>query len=228
MQQDSSSPVVGKWFYRREGSKQGPVTEAELRELLRTGGLRPDTPVWRVGMESWTTAIQCDEFVRQGAAALWSASEEATSGKSRAATLRRMLLAGTLGVLAVLSLATWALARKATARVRGNVTAGGAPVTGGTLIFSPIVNGSKTPGKPGIGEISAAGNFDIRMESAEGSIAPRMRVQYSPPVLPPMSEKEAQTAVPQFHGMVPRPGIVGVVAGENVINVELVVVPAKK
>ncbi len=41
------------WFYSISGGQQGPVTEAQLDELLSSGIINPDTLVWREGMTSW-------------------------------------------------------------------------------------------------------------------------------------------------------------------------------
>ena len=42
-----------KWYYADAGRQVGPVDEAQLDELLRTGAVRDDTLVWREGMASW-------------------------------------------------------------------------------------------------------------------------------------------------------------------------------
>jgi hypothetical protein len=41
------------WFYVRNGHQVGPVTEAQLAELLRSGEINHDTSVWREGMADW-------------------------------------------------------------------------------------------------------------------------------------------------------------------------------
>ena len=42
-----------KWYYADAGRQVGPVEDAQLDELLRTGAVRDDTLVWREGMASW-------------------------------------------------------------------------------------------------------------------------------------------------------------------------------
>jgi uncharacterized RDD family membrane protein YckC len=42
-----------KWFYADSGRQLGPVDEAGLEELARTGVVRGDTLVWHEGMTSW-------------------------------------------------------------------------------------------------------------------------------------------------------------------------------
>ncbi len=43
-----------KWFYADAGRQLGPVDEAALDELARTGIVQGDTLVWHEGMASWT------------------------------------------------------------------------------------------------------------------------------------------------------------------------------
>ncbi len=42
-----------KWYYASAGRQVGPVEEAQLDELLRSGAVRDDTLVWREGMANW-------------------------------------------------------------------------------------------------------------------------------------------------------------------------------
>jgi GYF domain 2 len=41
------------WWYEWEGRQAGPVDEAALLELARSGRLRPEARVWRSGMAGW-------------------------------------------------------------------------------------------------------------------------------------------------------------------------------
>jgi hypothetical protein len=41
------------WFYVVDGQRQGPVPEAQLDEMLRSGAIAPDTLVWRDGLVNW-------------------------------------------------------------------------------------------------------------------------------------------------------------------------------
>lgn len=41
------------WFYSINGQQMGPVAEAQLDELLGSGKINGDTPVWREGMADW-------------------------------------------------------------------------------------------------------------------------------------------------------------------------------
>jgi uncharacterized RDD family membrane protein YckC len=42
-----------KWYYADSGRQVGPVEDAQLDELVRSGGVRDDTLVWREGMANW-------------------------------------------------------------------------------------------------------------------------------------------------------------------------------
>jgi hypothetical protein len=46
-----------QWYYAKNDQPMGPVTPAELQQLVDTGELKPDDLLWREGMEAWTTAI---------------------------------------------------------------------------------------------------------------------------------------------------------------------------
>lgn len=41
------------FYYNLNGQQQGPVAEEELRRMVATGALAPDTLVWREGMAEW-------------------------------------------------------------------------------------------------------------------------------------------------------------------------------
>ena len=41
------------WYYAEAGESRGPVTDAELSELVRSGAIRQETLVWREGMAEW-------------------------------------------------------------------------------------------------------------------------------------------------------------------------------
>jgi hypothetical protein len=44
------------WFFASEGKQQGPVQEAQLRELIVNGTVRHETLVWSDGMAGWQAA----------------------------------------------------------------------------------------------------------------------------------------------------------------------------
>jgi uncharacterized membrane protein len=44
-----------EWFYEKNGSQMGPVSEAALRELITSGAIRTSTLVWCEGMSDWAS-----------------------------------------------------------------------------------------------------------------------------------------------------------------------------
>src|ERR1700722_10340530 len=42
-----------QWYYTVQGQRQGPVDAAGLEDLVRQGGVRDDTYVWREGLAEW-------------------------------------------------------------------------------------------------------------------------------------------------------------------------------
>ncbi|MCW1921559.1 GYF domain-containing protein [Luteolibacter arcticus] len=41
------------WYYGSSAGQSGPVEEQELRALIASGGVSPETLVWRDGMKDW-------------------------------------------------------------------------------------------------------------------------------------------------------------------------------
>src|SRR5580692_11561393 len=44
------------WFYASNGQQQGPIPEAQFRDLIAQGSVTPDTLVWSDGMAGWQRA----------------------------------------------------------------------------------------------------------------------------------------------------------------------------
>jgi hypothetical protein len=44
------------WYYTQNGQQAGPLSEADLKRLATTGGLKPTELVWKEGMPEWTRA----------------------------------------------------------------------------------------------------------------------------------------------------------------------------
>jgi hypothetical protein len=227
----ASAPAASqKWFYKTDQGKTGPVPTEELRSLLLKAALPRDTPVWRHGMEAWQPAADCDAFadaVPLGGSAMGSGMVQLGGRRYSRQTLRLAAIVGLAAVLAIAMVATRFSNAPPTAFVRGTVTAESRPVTGGTVVLSPVSQGDLNPGKPGVGEVGPDGAFSIRMEGGPAGLATQARVQYLPPPLPPMSEEEAKTAVPPFFGLIPTQQTVPLEAGPNTITIELVA-PATK
>lgn len=49
-----------QWYYEQDGQQRGPVTEGEMRALLRNGEVLPGSLVWREGMEGWRPAAETE------------------------------------------------------------------------------------------------------------------------------------------------------------------------
>lgn len=218
-------PRSPKWFYKTDQGKLGPVGQEELAALLADGKLPPDTPVWRNGMAAWCPATESEEFAlaAQSVATRYPSSPLAFGGgQFDARTIRFAAMLATAAALMLMVLVGRFSGRAPAVIVRGAVTADSRLVDGGTIVLSPVAEGVVKPGKPGVCAVGPTGEFSLRIEAGEAGIARRARVQYVPPVLPPMSEEEARTAVPRYFGLVPRQEYVSLDAGGNVLTVELV------
>ena len=44
------------WFYAERGQQQGPFPDAQFRDLIARGIIRPDTLIWTEGMTGWQSA----------------------------------------------------------------------------------------------------------------------------------------------------------------------------
>lgn len=57
-------PTVMQWYYSKNSTQHGPVSEAELREKLITGEIALTDLVWSQGMPDWTSAANVPQFAR--------------------------------------------------------------------------------------------------------------------------------------------------------------------
>jgi len=53
------------WYVAIGSSPVGPLSLEEMAELASTGNVLTATPVWRPGMDEWTTAEKVDEFTEK-------------------------------------------------------------------------------------------------------------------------------------------------------------------
>jgi len=52
-----------QWFYARNGQQSGPVSDVDIRNLLKNGGLDPEKDlVWNSGMSDWLPAAKVPEL----------------------------------------------------------------------------------------------------------------------------------------------------------------------
>ncbi len=45
--------IIQKWWYEQDGEQRGPVSEAEIINLINSGFIKPETLVWKQGIEHW-------------------------------------------------------------------------------------------------------------------------------------------------------------------------------
>jgi len=64
------------WYYVDAGQQAGPVDDAQLQELARSGKVQADTLVWREGMENWLPYSQAKSA---GAQSVTAPSAQATA-----------------------------------------------------------------------------------------------------------------------------------------------------
>jgi len=50
------------WFYSKNGTQLGPVTEQELSEKARNGEVSSSDLVWKEGMSDWKPLIEVSDF----------------------------------------------------------------------------------------------------------------------------------------------------------------------
>lgn len=53
---------MADWFYGKDGTQHGPVSEHELSSLSATGQIDGQTIIWRDGMADWLPMSQVPEF----------------------------------------------------------------------------------------------------------------------------------------------------------------------
>src|SRR4029453_18658218 len=59
---------MSNWFYAANGQQQGPFGDAQLRDLISQGTVRPDTLVWSEGMAGWQKAAEIPGLLGGGGA----------------------------------------------------------------------------------------------------------------------------------------------------------------
>lgn len=57
-----TAPGGSGWFYEKAGTPQGPVAQAQLASMLRSGEVSASTLVWTETMAEWTPAREVPEF----------------------------------------------------------------------------------------------------------------------------------------------------------------------
>lgn len=112
--------------------------------------------------------------------------------------------------------------------VTGKVTFKGQPVTGGSLIFSPVAASKEQqePGKPAAGVIKADGTFELATAHGGGAQVGKHRVTFSPPAQEMTEEQRNNPRYvappPPFTGLVPKQVEIEVTSGMTDMEIELV------
>ena len=109
-------------------------------------------------------------------------------------------------------------------KVSGKVTADGKPVSGGTLVFSPLAESRDAAGPPTSVQVKEDGSY----ETSAANIG-KNTVSYNPPSvkLPDGYVAKPSEPTPQspFVGLVPEQKMIEVKAGDNTFEIKLIPVP---
>ena len=55
-------PVMAEWFYGKDNTQHGPVSEQEIQSLMASGTIDTSTIIWREGMGDWIPLKDVPEF----------------------------------------------------------------------------------------------------------------------------------------------------------------------
>ncbi|MGA2442429.1 MAG: DUF4339 domain-containing protein [Tepidisphaeraceae bacterium] len=69
-----------KWFYAQGGQQSGPISAADLKELIGRGQIGPADMVWHEGMPKWAPAGEMPELMPPQAAGTVTAAKPITVG----------------------------------------------------------------------------------------------------------------------------------------------------
>ncbi len=89
------------WFFASNGQQQGPIGEAQFRDLIARGSVTPDTLVWSEGMAGWQRAGEIP--------GLMSARPSAGDAARRAAAGHGRLRGGHGGAALSIDVGVWEL-----------------------------------------------------------------------------------------------------------------------
>ncbi|MBK1854154.1 DUF4339 domain-containing protein [Verrucomicrobiaceae bacterium 5K15] len=53
---------MAEWFYGKDNTQHGPVSDLEIRTLISSGEVQPETIIWREGMADWLPLKDVQEF----------------------------------------------------------------------------------------------------------------------------------------------------------------------
>lgn len=103
-----------QWYYTREGSSQGPVTEDDLINLVRWGQLSPNDLVWNPKMGSRWAPVRAVDFLDNARAAFAAqgdspASPAGTTPNHHLMIRARSSLMGNWGTAALVVILSWSV-----------------------------------------------------------------------------------------------------------------------
>ncbi|MBX9681226.1 MAG: hypothetical protein K2X38_20920 [Gemmataceae bacterium] len=128
-----------------------------------------------------------------------------------------------LGLFSLLSIGILAgCGGETTAEVKGVVVHKGTPITGGTLIFSPVQSG-----KPATAEVQSDGTYTLStFGKNDGAVLGKHKVAFTPPPQQLTDEQRTNPKYiappPKYMGLQPNAAEVEVKSGPNKIDLELV------
>ncbi len=109
---------MADWFYGKDNTQHGPVSELEIRSLISTGTIDNSTILWREGMSDWLPLSEIPEFQPAAGAAPAGAASPYVSpqtyagqpGYQAAIPTEGLAIASMIcGILAIISCYVWAL-----------------------------------------------------------------------------------------------------------------------
>lgn len=61
--------MASEWYYAKEGTQQGPVSDGQIKQLIAAGHIQPADLVWKNGMADWQPLSQISELATTAAPA---------------------------------------------------------------------------------------------------------------------------------------------------------------
>jgi hypothetical protein len=130
------------WFYASNGQQQGPFPEAQLRDLIVRGTVRPDTLVWTEGMSGWQRAGEIPGLVPGGSGP--------PSMPPQPGGLPPVAAGGYSGGALSADLPVFGLFGRSVLLVIGQVLVIPSPWTA-TIFYKWIISRIQVPGRPNLG-----------------------------------------------------------------------------
>lgn len=106
--------TMADWFYGKDNTQHGPVSDLEVRSLITAGTIDASTIIWREGMPDWLPLNDVPEFQpAAGTSATASTSPQTYSGQppyqGTIPTDALAIASMVCGILAIISCYIWGL-----------------------------------------------------------------------------------------------------------------------